>query len=372
MTICRTAKPEEREKIVKLANEVFRTDFETIIPKVYYPQDRSFEMTKIVENEEGEVAAEAALLLQDWYVGGRKLQTGFLGTVCVAPKERGKGYMKAVVNSQIEEMNKKIQLSVLAGQRQRYEYFGYTTGGIVHKYTVNEANVKHGLCRIDTEGISFLPLFEVPGAESQAFFMNEKKKVYVKRNPEFLRKILVTYGYIPMAVLHENDMIGYVLKNKDDTMIAEIEVMNTEDIGRIVKAYFRQFKCEEVDIRLPQYDVEKNRIFSSFAERCVVTSSGMYRIFDFVAVLEAFLNVKFQTVGLSGGRFSAIMDQQPVTIEVNENGVSVTQEAEEDAVVLDRKQAQTLLLTSFGTYMGIEVPADWFPLPLFWSYVDGF
>ena len=44
--------------------------------------------------------------------------------------------------------------------------------------------------------------------------------------------------------------------------------------------------------------------------------------------------------------------------------------ADEDAVVLDKLKAQELLLTHAGRYMDIDVPGDWFPLPLFWYRVD--
>lgn len=45
--------------------------------------------------------------------------------------------MKALMNAWIEEMRETCDLSVLGGQRQRYEYFGYTHGGQQMVYTVN-------------------------------------------------------------------------------------------------------------------------------------------------------------------------------------------------------------------------------------------
>jgi hypothetical protein len=64
------------------------------------------------------------------------------------------------------------------------------------------------------------------------------------------------------------------------------------------------------------------------------------------------------------------MDNQPTTVTIDEKGVSVESKADDDAVVLDKLSAQQLLLTHAGRYMDIDVPADWFPLPLFWYKVD--
>ena len=66
------------------------------------------------------------------------------------------------------------------------------------------------------------------------------------------------------------------------------------------------------------------------------------------------------------------MDGQPVTITVDENGVKTEKTATKDAVVLSKMDAQKLLLTPSGRFLNLDIPNDWFPLPLFWYYVDCF
>lgn len=64
------------------------------------------------------------------------------------------------------------------------------------------------------------------------------------------------------------------------------------------------------------------------------------------------------------------MDGQPVTARVDEVGVTVERSARPDAVILDRQQAQVLLLTQHSRYMAVDAPIGWFPLPLFWYKID--
>lgn len=66
------------------------------------------------------------------------------------------------------------------------------------------------------------------------------------------------------------------------------------------------------------------------------------------------------------------MDGQPVTARVDEEGVSVERSARPGAVVLDRLQAQTLLLSQHSRCMEVDAPTGWFPLPLFWYKIDKF
>ena len=98
----------------------------------------------------------------------------------------------------------------------------------------------------------------------------------------------------------------------------------------------------------------------------------MYQIFDFANVLEAYLTLKQNTLGLTPGEFSAYLDGQPVTVRVTDAGVCVERKALPGAVVLEKQQAQQLLLSDYGRYMEVPSPAGWFPLPVFWYTADSF
>ena len=75
----------------------------------------------------------------------------------------------------------------------------------------------------------------------------------------------------------------------------------------------------------------------------------------------------------------AVLEGQPLTVTVKDGTVTVTREAHPGADVLNREQAQELLLSplaSKGSKVPSEIwkniPSDWFPLPLYCATADEF
>ncbi|WP_255570159.1 GNAT family N-acetyltransferase [Cohnella sp. CFH 77786] len=329
-------------------------------------------MHAVAVDEQGRLRSQVAILPEDLSVCGQTLRIGYLGTVSSHPRARGEGHMKALMNLCLEELCKLYDMVVLYGQRQRYEYFGFTLGGVKFKYTVGDANVRHSLKQVDDKGLSFLPLFEVEGAEAFAHKLNAARLAYVHRELQQLPYILTTLYQQALGVLDNGKLIGYFLVNDTGDEISEIAMENTGDISRAIKAYMAHIGKGRVVIYAPEYETSLNAALGSFAEDFVIETSDMYNIYDFANVLKAYLTLKHKTTGLAAGEFSAVMDGQPVTARVDASGVAVERSAKPGAVILSKEQAQTLLLTQHGRYMPVPAPAGWFPLPIFWYKVDKF
>src|SRR5699024_6344133 len=145
MTTYRHAKPGEFLDCIDLGNTVFSQssrphNFSRMIPKVYAEDKNTAFIHEVAASEDGRLRAQIACLPQLLTICGYPLRAGLIGTVPVHPRGRGEGHMKALMNAWLEEMRETCDLSVLGGQRQRYEYFGYTHGGQQMVYTVNSAN----------------------------------------------------------------------------------------------------------------------------------------------------------------------------------------------------------------------------------------
>ncbi|MRN51481.1 GNAT family N-acetyltransferase [Paenibacillus monticola] len=366
----RMATPNERDECIDLANYAFRLDFETLMPKAYDKNVDSSAMHMVAVDEKGSLRAQVAVFPEPLTVCDYTLRTCYLGTVSVHPRARGEGHMKVLMDMWLRELRNTCDMVVLYGQRQRYEYFGFTLGGVKFKYFVGEANVRHGLRHVNDAGISFVPLFEIEGAESFAYSMNTSRLAYIERNVQQLPLIFNSLHQKALGVLDKDQLIGYLIVNEAGDEISEFAMENTDDISRTIKAYRAYSSAEQISIYTPEYDIPLNMTLGSIAENYVIETSDMYHILDFANVLKAYLTLKFKTTGIVQGEFSAVMDGQPITVRVDVSGVTVERSAKPDAVVLNKQQAQALLLTQHSRYMAVDAPVGWFPLPIFWYKID--
>ncbi|MFD0670015.1 GNAT family N-acetyltransferase [Cohnella sp. GCM10027633] len=368
----RKARPDEREACIELANLAFQFDLEAQLPKVYGKDSSFTSLHKVAADEHGKLRAQVAVLPQRLHVGDHSLRAGFVGIVSVHPEARGEGHMKALMNEWLDEMRDSYDMAVLWGQRQRYEYFGFTQGGVQFKYWIGEANVRHALRETNAERLSFRPLFEVDGADSFAHALNASRPAYVRREDESLPDYFKTLKQVAIGVLDDDKLIGYVIANDKGDEISEFAIEDQSDITRTIKAYMKHAGADRISILVPEYDTALNAILGGFAEIYTIETVNMYRIFDYANVMQAYLTLKHRTIGLAHGVFSAVLDGQPVTVRSDENGVTVERSALAGAVTLDQRQAQTLLLSRHGVYLPVSAPAGWFPLQLFWYTADLF
>ena len=372
MVTYRQAENREYKEIVSLANEVFKLDFEQLLPKTFFENNNVHEITKVAQSDEGKLIAEVCVLPQQLNVGEFSLKANYLGTVSVHENHRGDGHMIKLMNMSLDEMKGKYDLSALGGRRQRYEYFGYTYGGEQWEYTVNIHNVKHALKNIDTSDISFAPLFTVEDAKEFTYNYNKKRSINVFRDVEIIDRILCSYHHTPLAVLENNNLIGYILTADFNLKISELALTDFKNTKKVIKAFFEKFDIPKTIITLPQYETQLHKEISDFAEMYKMIPCCAFNIIEFANVIKAYMTLKNETQKLSYGQFSAIMDGQPLTITVDKNGVSIDKTVQNDAVILSKMDTQKLLLTSYGRYLNLDIPNDWFPLPLFWYYVDCF
>ncbi|MDO7906239.1 GNAT family N-acetyltransferase [Paenibacillus sp. JX-17] len=368
----RMATPNERDECIDLANYAFHLNFETLMPKAYGKNVDFSAMHKVAVDEKGRIHAQVAVFPETLTVCDHMLRTGYLGTVSVHPRARGEGHMKILMDMWLKELRDTCDIIVLNGQRQRYEYFGFTLGGVKLKYFVEEANVRHGLQHVSDTGISFRPLLEIEGAESFAHAINTSRFAYVERTIQQLPLILNGLHQQALGVVNQGKLTGYLIVNGAGDEISEFALENADHISLTIKAYMGYSRAKRIAIVTPEYDVPLNNTLGSIAEDYVIETSDMYHIIDFANVLKAYLTLQYKTTGVIEGEFSAVMDGQPVTARVDAGGVTVERSAPPHAVVLNKQQAQALLLTQHSRYMPVSAPAGWFPLPVFWYKVDKF
>lgn len=375
----RTARPEEREAYVDFANFVFSQahrphDFEVLIPRVYGRNVDSSSFHRIAVDEKGRIRGCVAVLPGVMKAGDTGLKTGFVGTVSVHPYARGEGHMKRLMHDQIEAMRSNgTDLAMLGGQRQRYEYFGFTKGIIAWEYFVTSANVRHALKDCDPEGITLrIVTDEDSELLDRILRLHENKPVREERPREGLAAALRTWTATPYAVLEEGEFRGYLILSEDRGSVTELVLSDYALTGRVVKRLFTDLGIRRINITASPLCKGLNACLASFAEDAHPSDTEMLRIFRFGRVIGAFLKLRAQTERIEDASREFLIDGEPVGITVQNGLVTVTDHVGPEAVRLTGQEAQRMFFSLSGSLTAQPLPFGWDRLPIWIDSADNF
>lgn len=138
----RLLKGEEREELERFLERAYghgRGFFPRNYPNLW-PQ--ATECSLIIKSQ-GEIVGHVGTYPLKLVIGPTTILAGAIGGVAAAPKARGRGYMSSLMESSLEIMaEKKMPLSVLWGDRQRYNHFGYETCGQKYYLELNRRSLE--------------------------------------------------------------------------------------------------------------------------------------------------------------------------------------------------------------------------------------
>ena len=207
---------EDRQDIVDFGDLVFSKnsrphDFQTLLPKLYGPASQ-FEPLHYLVKEDGKIRAMICVLPMEYRVGNKILKINGVGTVSVHPAARSRGYMKKLMAWALEDMEAEgYDFSVLGGQRQRYEYFGYTPMGTRLRYTVTRDNLRHRYAGRTFASLHLRPMEEKDVADCYALY--EQQSIRVCRSQEEFLAVLRSWTATPWVVEENDSIVGYFCSN---------------------------------------------------------------------------------------------------------------------------------------------------------------
>lgn len=286
MTEYRFARPEEEAEALDFINAVFSQaarphDFAKLIPKVYaHP---GFSGLHAVAVEDGRIRGTIAMLPITVRAGDAALKCGYIGSVSVHPRFRGKGYMKELMRMQIEEARRQgFDFMSLGGQRQRYQYFGFVRYGDTIHFYLNQANARHALPK--ETPFRFAPA-EERHAETIAA-LHQAQALYCER-PRLL-DTLRTYGGVPYAILNGDAFSGYLVSMGEQ--ITELCLRNEADLPAVMSAWMREHKSSEVLCGGER--TERIRGLAAFAENYAISPSAMIKVLNWENLLRTLLRLR--------------------------------------------------------------------------------
>lgn len=382
---------EDAQDIVDFADYVFSQssephDFARLVPKLYDEGRKTQQYHYLVE-EEGKIRAMLCVLPVRFTVAGVELKAGCVGTVAVHPRARGKGYMQKLMAYALEDMKTGgYDYSVLGGQRQRYEYFGYEPAGIKLDFTLTADNVRHKYRHLDATGISFEELSGPSLLLDESFALYQKGVISGARNKESFADILRTWNAVPYAILQNGKFVGYLSVSRGGGMVFEIELTDEALLPLVCKSLMEFKKPNELRFSLPAFDRDKIALLGGVCDMYGMGFNLSYNIVNYASVIEAFMKCKALGTKLPEGAFTLrIEDRETVEMVVHNGQITVNRHEPDDPrikpdAVLTARDATALLFSPLSGYMKsktgywdnpeYELPA-WFPLPLYSPLQDG-
>lgn len=329
----RIAGPDDRDNYIDFINYVFSHDhrphdFKTLIPKEYRDGISGNAVHFLALNEKGQIRAVVAVLPFTMQAEARTLSCGYIGSVSVHPYARGEGHMKqlmAMANAWMQEQQ--MDLAVLAGRRQRYQYYGYTKGGVLLTYHVNADNIRHALKDVNTDAFR---LHAVTSPEDPALplmhDLQSRTPVHVVRDASQLYYILTGEYRELYAVYKDDTFAGYLTAGRDGS-VSELLLADTADYTAVLRLWAAVSQCRDLQICVLPWERTVACILDTFAEDISISSCDSIRIFNWERTIPALLTLRRLASGsLPDGCCHICVDGSNMTISVKDGAIACSME----------------------------------------------
>ncbi len=343
-------------------------NFKTLLPKVYGDDAKDHSIHHVAK-QNGRIRAVVAMLPEKLRVLDRTLNMGFVGTVSVHLYSRGEGHMKVLMQQMTEDAKARgMDLLVLGGQRQRYNYFGFEQAGTNVRYRIDANNIRHCLKDIDVSDVTFERLSEdKPEALDFVHALAQKLPVACERPRDELLARLQSWRKLPLLVRIDSEPAGYIVGD-----VTEVVLTSESLLPKVLKAYMEALKLKELQISVAPHETERMRILSTLSGNRSIGHVEMVNVLNWQRVLEAYLRLKSDYTRLTDGRVSIGIDGEYFTISV-ENGVpSVTKTDYAFDCEMTKLEAERLVFDIEGALCPNPRFGNWFPLPFPMTSVDTF
>ncbi len=366
----------DEKHLIETLDEVFfseeETRFMTLLPKLYKDKFNPAEHNVIIK-EDGVIKAAVGCYPIDVTAAGRKLRIMGIGNVAVTKDCRRKGYMIELMNMALEKMIAEgYDYSLLGGQRQRYEYFGYVPAGSAINFTINKGNISR-LRNGNTEtSFSAKPLEEGDAqniAKIKALY--DKMPFRAERSEENMFDILNSWKCKPYVVSEGDEFKGYFVMNESSGYLAEVKVLNVEETLEFLLCIMEAANNESVSFTVPVYDTG---MCDFMAKRACGTSAchvEQLNILNYKKFVEAFLAIKAERLSLCSGTLNVLVHgyagDESIAITVDGKNVTVTETDAKPDVELDKLEAIAFFAGVFSAKR-LALPAfaqNWFPVDFF-------
>ncbi|GHT65355.1 hypothetical protein FACS1894110_07030 [Spirochaetia bacterium] len=381
------ASPADYDEVIDFGNYVFSAsrsphDFPAMLPKLYrreyFPEGIHY-----LAREEGKIRAAIGAYPLSLHICDDTLPGRGIGMVSVHPYARSRGYMRTLMGLALEDMRRDgIVFSCLGGQRQRYEYFGYTSAGTQPVFECRKANIRHILGRDFVSGFSLRPISAGDtGLLDEMYRLHEAKTARVERRWEKFFDILSSWNGRIYAVLKGEAFFGYLVYYPEPGEVGEINLIDNsrsaEVIGLLLDLQGKTNDRDRVSVMAQPHETDKLAALSRFAEEGQFRSAYSFNIFDYPRFLSALLKLKCRDQNVPDGSWTVrIEGQETLCIAVSRGSPSVSKTNAGPAATLSHPEAMEFFFSFTAPLVSPIIRGNPFlqsllPLPLSFELADG-
>lgn len=372
--------PEDYHDIIDFGNYVFHIDFPKILPKLY---DNHREISKFhyIVKESNRMKALVGSFPLELKVCEEKLKVRGIGTVSVHPYSRNTGYMKRLMDMAMADIKaENYDFAVLGGQRQRYEYWGFTPCGITLNISFNSANLKH--CGINIENpYQFIEFDDSLLKDLEmAVKLHDDQTIHAKREQENFIDISKSWGSRILFVYKDGEFAGYISASNNFDKIMEIVLVSPDEIDKVIVSLMKYKELNNLDVVLSFHRSKEFMLLTKFCENYTIIHSSNFYIINYINVIKAFMKLKNSLQPLEEGSLIINIEEAGrYKIEVCRENVSVQETDTPYDITLSRFDANALLFSHSGFFSSFlnsnnivtnRLVKAWFPLPLFFPVLD--
>lgn len=242
----RKAKAGELPSIIDTANRAFRPvrydtfDFTNRMSKIYHSR---FDYAPIhwVDEENGTIVSTAGNFIG--HIQGCKYS--FIGTVATLPAYQHQGHMTRLIQA-VDDWNRQngVVFSVLTGERQRYNYFGFEKSAFQNLYTVTR---KYCERNIRDEGIT---IAQSNAGEAAALYRFYRQTQCVQVRDEACFYEYINNYSTPYTVYQGNKILGYFIIKNNKTLITEIALLSPDLLPATLRALFKIIPDNRLELQI--------------------------------------------------------------------------------------------------------------------------
>ncbi|MDD5686784.1 MAG: GNAT family N-acetyltransferase [Elusimicrobia bacterium] len=328
--------------------------------------EKNFKKHLIIKDK-SKVISHVGLLPMNLMVDGSIIKVGGIGQVATHTDYRGQGLMNLLLNQTIRIMKEQeYDISWLAGDRKRYNSFGWENAGMVYRFYITDRTVKNINILKNINSRDFKVKFYKGENRylKQIRDMHVKEKFGLKRNGEEYKVLFGGLKKETYLAVKNNKVLSYITIQKFKANVKNTKVReyggDIEGLKFLIKYIVEKFKLEFLTVNAPVFFSKYREVLFECSSSWEIVSSGMIKIINLESLLKKFTNQMTKRLKSTGYK-----NKKNITLVISENNQSATLQVGESVKVIDKESSDRLVLSEIDMVrllFGMSKPSDNFQI----------